>query len=190
MIASMDITPEHTARIMDNDLHPEVMASYAYVDRVSHTADIQAAPGIPAWHGWAIREAFLAGCSHAAAESQPEPEGHTPTPDDFRKWWRETGSASPGPSPEMLLTANAWAEHWAARCLQAQPEPEGVGDEDLEATARAAEVQNMKEQGGLTSPTPDGLSRQFQAQRLAGLRAIAYRYPRPTIQPVPQQPLT
>jgi hypothetical protein len=30
----------------------------------------------------------------------------------------------------MLLNANAWAEHWAARCLQAQPEPEGVGDEE------------------------------------------------------------
>jgi hypothetical protein len=26
----------------------------------------------------------------------------------------------------MLLTANAWAEHWAARCLQAQPEPESL----------------------------------------------------------------
>ena len=72
-----DISPEHTARAMNNDLHPEVKAAYAYVDRVLHTADIQAAPGIPAWHGWAIREAFLAGCSHAAALSQPEPEGVT-----------------------------------------------------------------------------------------------------------------
>jgi hypothetical protein len=66
-----------------------------------------------------------------------------------------------------------------------QPVADGVTDEDLEATARAAEVQNMKEQGGLTSPTPDGISRQLQAQRLAGLRAIAHRYARPTIQPVP-----
>ena len=55
----------------------------------------------------------------------------SPTPDDFRKWWRETGSASPGPSPEMLLNANAWAEHWAARCLQAQPEPEDLTDDEL-----------------------------------------------------------
>ncbi len=68
---------------------------------------------------------------YAALEAQPEPVGPTPTPDDFRKWWRETGSASPGPSPEMLLTANAWAEHWAARCSRAQPEPVGPTDEEL-----------------------------------------------------------
>jgi hypothetical protein len=69
-----DISPEHTARAMNNDLHPEVKAAYAYVDRVSHTtADVQAAPSIRAWHGWALREAFLAGCSHAAPLSQPEP---------------------------------------------------------------------------------------------------------------------
>ena len=129
-----DISPEHTARAMNNDLHPEVKAAYAYVDRVSHTtADVQAAPGIHAWHGWALREAFLAGCSHADAP--------------------------------------------------AQPELEGVTDEELEATARAAEVQDMKEQGGLTSPTPDGLSRQLQAQRLAGLRA-AQLLARPAIQSV------
>jgi hypothetical protein len=96
MIASMDITPEHTARIMDNDLHPEVRASYAYVDWVSHTADIQAAPGIPAWHGWAIREAFLAGCSHAAAESQPEPEEV--------KAWMYRGEAD--------FDGENWRENW------------------------------------------------------------------------------
>jgi hypothetical protein len=69
--------PEHTARAMDGDLHPELKAAYGYVDRVLHTADIQAALGIPAWYGWAIREAFLAGCSHAATLAQPEPEGVT-----------------------------------------------------------------------------------------------------------------
>jgi hypothetical protein len=69
--------PEHTARAMDGDLHPELKAAYGYVDRVLHTADIQSALGIPAWHGWALREAFLAGCSHAAALAQPEPEGVT-----------------------------------------------------------------------------------------------------------------
>jgi hypothetical protein len=31
----------------------------------------------------------------------------------------------------MLLNANAWAEHWAARCLQAQPEPVAPTDEEL-----------------------------------------------------------
>ena len=72
-----DISPEHTARAMDGDLHPEVKAAYGYVDRVLHTADIQAALGIPAWYGWAIREAFLAGCSHAAPLAQPEPKRPT-----------------------------------------------------------------------------------------------------------------
>lgn len=71
---SNDISPEHTARAMKNDLHPEVVAAYAYVDRVLHTADpIAQRQGVPAWNGWALREAFLAGCSHAAALAQPEP---------------------------------------------------------------------------------------------------------------------
>jgi hypothetical protein len=65
------------------------------------------------------------------------------------------------------------------------PEPVAPTDEELEATARAAEVQNMKEQGGLTASTPDGIHAQIQAQRLAGLRAVAAR---PTIQPEPVAP--
>jgi len=43
--------------------------------------------------------------------TEPEWPTHRITPDDFRRWWRETGSASPAPSPEMLLTANAWAQY-------------------------------------------------------------------------------
>jgi hypothetical protein len=66
------------------------------------------------------------------ANTQPEPQGPAPTPDDFCKWWRETGLASSARTPEMLLIANAWAEHWAARCLRAQPEPQGPTDEELD----------------------------------------------------------
>jgi hypothetical protein len=40
----------------------------------------------------------------------------------------------------------------------------------------------MKEHGGLSASTLDGIHAQLQAQRLAGLRAVAAR---PTIQPVP-----
>lgn len=58
-----DITPEHTKREQRDGLHPDVVAAYRYVDRVLPTADY---PGEVAWHGWAVREAFLAGCSHAA----------------------------------------------------------------------------------------------------------------------------
>jgi len=67
----------------------------------------------------------------------------------------------------------------------AQPEPQGPTDEELETTARAAEIQYMKEHGGLAGLTPDGLHAQLQAQRLAGLRAVAARYGRPAIEPVP-----
>jgi hypothetical protein len=65
----------------------------------------------------------------------------------------------------------------------AQPEPEGVTDRELETTARAAEIQYMKEHGGLTAATPDGIHAQLQAQRLAGLRAVAARYARPATEP-------
>ena len=55
-------------------------------------------------------------------EARPRPVA-APTPDDFRRWWRETGSDDSGPTPEMLLTANAWASSWAARCAQPIPQP-------------------------------------------------------------------
>ena len=58
-----DLTPEHTARRSGSCPHDEVAESYRYVDRVLDTADYA---DVHAWHGWAIREAFLAGCSHAA----------------------------------------------------------------------------------------------------------------------------
>ena len=82
-----NITPEHSARDMKNDLHPEVKAAYAYVHRVLHTADIGVG-GIYCWHGWAIREAFLAGCSHAAALAQPEPVA--PTDEEIMELMPET----------------------------------------------------------------------------------------------------
>ena len=72
-----DLTPEHTKRDIDGDRHPEVSAAYRYVDSVVHAADARSPFGGHAWHGWALREAFLAGCSHATALAQPEPEGAT-----------------------------------------------------------------------------------------------------------------
>ena len=65
-----DLTPEHTARYLAKELHPDVLAANEYVDSVSHTAD-QEHP--KAWYGWALREAFLAGCSHAAQSKQQPP---------------------------------------------------------------------------------------------------------------------
>lgn len=65
-----DLTPEHTKRgnghdtFSDAPIHPDVNAAYAYVDSVIDAADITNGNS-PAWYGWAIREAFLAGISHA-----------------------------------------------------------------------------------------------------------------------------
>jgi len=48
----------------------------------------------------------------------------------------------------------------------------GLSDAELESIARAAEIQNMKEQGGMTASTANGVQVQLQLQRLAGLRAV------------------
>lgn len=63
------LTPEHDVRDggdhganNDGAVHPEVKAAYDYVDSVLDTSDFE---GAYAWHGWGLREAFLAGISHA-----------------------------------------------------------------------------------------------------------------------------
>jgi len=63
-----DLTPEHTKRHPDSDFYSEVIAAYCYVDSVVSHADAISPVGGHAWHGWALREAFLAGCSHARQE--------------------------------------------------------------------------------------------------------------------------
>ena len=59
-----DLTPEHSARPSASDGYPEVEAAYRYVDSVVQHADAISPCGGHAWHGWALREAFLAGCTH------------------------------------------------------------------------------------------------------------------------------
>ncbi|MCG7551338.1 hypothetical protein [Pseudoalteromonas sp. Of7M-16] len=60
------LTPEHDKRPMnENGLHPDVKAAYHYGNSVSHTSDLKTPR---AWYGWALREAFLAGVSHAQKE--------------------------------------------------------------------------------------------------------------------------
>jgi len=70
------ITPEHDKRLGGHDcnfdetdhlpLHPDINAAYDYVTSVLNTSDFT---NPIAWHGWAIREAFLAGISHAQKNS-------------------------------------------------------------------------------------------------------------------------
>lgn len=73
-----DLTPEHTARHPDSDSYSEVIAAYQYVQSVIPTADVQSSDGGYAWHGWALREAFLAGCTHARAALADEPAAGEP----------------------------------------------------------------------------------------------------------------
>ena len=61
---STDLTPEHSARPFATLGYPEVEAAYRYVDSVVQHADAISPCGGHAWHGWALREAFLAGCTH------------------------------------------------------------------------------------------------------------------------------
>ncbi len=55
----MSHTPEHDKR--SETFSEEVLRSYGYVESVMHTADDMSSR---MWHGWALREAFLAGISH------------------------------------------------------------------------------------------------------------------------------
>ena len=66
----MSRTPEHDKRDMDGGLHPDVEAAYDYVSGLSVTTVDGCNGNAPFWHGWAIREAFLAGISYAAS---PDP---------------------------------------------------------------------------------------------------------------------
>ncbi|MCP4595736.1 hypothetical protein [Neptuniibacter sp.] len=64
-----DLTPEHSKRNTPDDepLHPDISAAYDYVDSVLDTSDFKDSY---AWHGWALREAFLAGISHAEKHAE------------------------------------------------------------------------------------------------------------------------
>lgn len=72
-VAWRDLTPEHSKRNMPGGLHPEIEAAYAYVETVLDTADLSSP--VRAWHGWALREAFLAGCSTAQACQEDQANG-------------------------------------------------------------------------------------------------------------------
>ena len=61
---STDLTPEHSARPPGSAGEYDVVAAYQYVDSVVQTADAISPCGGHAWHDWALREAFLAGCTH------------------------------------------------------------------------------------------------------------------------------
>ena len=69
-----DLTPEHTKRgnghdsFSDVQINQDVNAAYDYVNSVIDVSDIHVGNS-PAWHGWALREAFLAGVSYGESKA-------------------------------------------------------------------------------------------------------------------------
>jgi hypothetical protein len=63
-ILGMSATPEHDKRPRGDG---DIVDAYNYVDSVVGTNDLIVGFG-PVWHGWALREAFLAGISHAVRQ--------------------------------------------------------------------------------------------------------------------------
>lgn len=69
-----DLTPEHTKRQTHGatgELHPDIDAAYKYVDSVVDVSRNEMNGST--WHGWSLREAFLAGASYQAAKKKPPP---------------------------------------------------------------------------------------------------------------------
>lgn len=99
--------PEHEKRHTADGLHPDVNAAYCYVMSVSDTCDI---PSSNAWHGWALREAFLAGVSFA--DSRPASSEAQPTKFVVEQFLDEKGwTEIPGCSFATKELAVAELEH-------------------------------------------------------------------------------
>lgn len=64
-----DLTPEHSKRNLnlEQGLHNDVSDAYEYVESVLDTSDFV---DEYAWHGWALREAFLAGISYCEGKNK------------------------------------------------------------------------------------------------------------------------
>jgi len=175
-----DLTPEHTARRQgDNEeLHPEVRAAYRYVESVLDSADIPSGKlGGPLWFGWALREAFLAGCSRAhIALAQPEPEIEPAAYIHRQGNYTEVS--------EMSLSgdekARGWTEEPLFRHPLAQPEPEGPTDEELIQLAIDTRLYRFQATAG------DPIQYEMTEQQVhAFARVVLARWGRSTIEPVP-----
>lgn len=126
--------PEHDARQTQGGLHPDVQAAYDYVSRVASTADIP--HPFPAWHGWALREAFLAGCSRHSGTTPPTPisvQEQLPTVEDCDEsgwcWFYTPGFLGVGDwTKQKLRTLDHYIfynlTHWLpANAIPSPPSP-------------------------------------------------------------------
>jgi hypothetical protein len=85
-----------------------------------------------------------------------------------------------GPPGEGWQGSRLSAASAALSTALAQPEPEGVGDEELLRTYGLAKRDHCYE-----GPMDDWPKRAERAATVAGIRAVLARYARPTIEPAP-----
>lgn len=125
----MSDMPEHDKRFdaWKRNENQDIPAAYRYVESVAHTMDAEPVAGrCNAWHGWALREAFLAGMSAKDAEIATL----TTRRDHYKRACiatsnevtRVLGEALYGPNPD------AWSTHT----------PEAIADE------AAAEIATLR----------------------------------------------
>lgn len=183
-----DLTPEHNKRATapDEKMHPEVHAAYRYVDSVLPTAN-KDDDDCWTWHGWAMREAFLAGCSHAGAARAANAEadercveltyafpptllkvkGDSKTMDAlidqrfFSTCVSESRERTDDDRAERLIERNAELYNKLQQLKQAQSEQEGV--------AYHWEVRDMNDQwqaGGEAADATSALSRALDASSI------------------------
>lgn len=119
----------------------------------------------------------LAACSVVALADTPESAAKAR---DMLPEYHSASLADVIRQIDALMELRATLKSQAPTDKELEPEPEELTDEELEAIAGAAEIQYIKEHGGLTASTPDGIDAQLRAQRIAGLRAVAARCGRPT----------
>ena len=100
-----DLIPEHTKRQQQGTVSPEVEAAYQYVTAVKDTSDYH---GQLAWHGWALREAFLAGISHAHQKAEANMDRLVAAVQAFRNAEPLGDCVELRSTPEYLELVLAW----------------------------------------------------------------------------------
>jgi hypothetical protein len=99
---------------------------------------------------------------------------------DYRALCAELLSLAEESASYLCMVDSAVKSIDRARTTLAQPEPEGVGDEELLRCYGLAKRDHCYE-----GPMDDWPKRAERAATVHGLRAILTRYARPTIKPVP-----
>lgn len=99
-----DLTPEHSRRYTPDEksIHPDVQAAYDYVESIRETSDYKDSL---AWHGWALREAFLAGITYS---EKPQQRQVAPTDNGIEELDEICESFNAGKINLTQLVCTAW----------------------------------------------------------------------------------